>query len=282
MERMLRVFMALMVVTGLVACGDASSHVGAAGGGGLSGRIMLTGSSTAAPLVAEIGKRFEGLHPGVRVDVQTGGSGRGIADARSGAADIGMASRSLEKEEADLTSHRIAVDGVGLIVHKTNPVATLKVSQVIDIYTDRIKNWNDVGGPDRPITVVHKAEGRATLEVFLDHLEIENTEVKPDVIVGDNEQGVKTVAGAPGAIGYVSIGTAEADAAAGIAIRLIPLAGVAATRENVAAGTFPMSRPLMLVTKPSPAPLVQAFLEYAQSEAVHDLIEAQYFVPVVR
>lgn len=47
----------------------------------LSGKLVVTGASTLAPLIAEIGKRFESLYPKVRVDVQTGGSSRGIADA---------------------------------------------------------------------------------------------------------------------------------------------------------------------------------------------------------
>src|SRR5690554_2512410 len=86
----------------------------------LSGRLTLTGSSTVAPLVTEIAKRFEQRHPGVRIDVQTGGTGKGIADVRRGVADIAMASRPLASDEADLTAHRIAADGVGLIVHKSN------------------------------------------------------------------------------------------------------------------------------------------------------------------
>lgn len=68
------------------------------------GRVILTGSSTIAPLMAEIGKRFEERNPDIRVDVQTGGSSRGIADARSGLADIGMVSRALKSEEQDLAA----------------------------------------------------------------------------------------------------------------------------------------------------------------------------------
>ncbi len=66
-------------------------------------RLTLTGSSTIAPLALEIGKRFEQQNPGVRVDVQTGGSSRGVNDARTGLAGIGMASRALNESETDLT-----------------------------------------------------------------------------------------------------------------------------------------------------------------------------------
>jgi phosphate transport system substrate-binding protein len=246
----------------------------------IAGKLTLTGSSTIAPLCNEIAKRFERLHPAVRIDVQTGGSGKGIADARSGVADIGMASRALRDDETDLAAHPIAADGVGVIVHESNSVHALTDQEVVGIYSDRINNWRDVGGMDLPITVVHKAEGRATLEVFLDYFAMENPDVRPDVIVGDNEHGVKTVAGSEGAIGYVSIGTAEADAKSGLPIRLLPIAGVGATTQNVASGKFPMSRPLNLITTYSPSKLATQFIEFCQSTEVHDLIASQFFVPI--
>ncbi len=257
--------------------------LGGCGASSSTDRLVITGSSTVAPLATEMAKRFEELHPGVRIDVQTGGSGKGIADVRAGVADIGMASRNLKPDESDLTPHQIAADGVGLIVHQSNPVKALTEQQVRDIYEDRVSQWKDLGGGDLDITVVHKAEGRATLAVFLKHFGLDNTAVRPDVIVGDNEHGVKSVAGAPGAIGYVSIGTAEADIAAGVGIRLLPLNDVEATTANVASGDFPMSRPLLLVTgKDEVSPLASEFITFCQSPKVHDLVKSQYFVPVSR
>lgn len=241
-------------------------------------QITLTGSSTIAPLMGEIAKRFEEQHPGFRVDVQTGGSSRGVADARSGMADIGMASRDLKPDEADLLAFPIARDGVCIILHAENPVSELTNQQVVDIYTGRIANWQDVGGPDAEITVVNKAEGRSTLELFLAHFGIESQAIEADVVIGDNEQGVKTVAGNPHAIGYVSIGTAEYDAATGVPIKLLPINGVPANSENVANGTFPLARTLHLVTKEKPTGKSQALIEFSQSEQVHDLVKELSFV----
>jgi phosphate transport system substrate-binding protein len=68
-------------------------------GGTTRNKIVITGSSTVAPLVAEIAKQFEAKHPDIRVDVQTGGSSRGLTDARQGLADIGMVSRALTDKE---------------------------------------------------------------------------------------------------------------------------------------------------------------------------------------
>ena len=245
-----------------------------------TGNLVITGASTLAPLIAEIGKRFESLYPGVRIDVQSGGSSRGVADTLQGLADIGMVSRAIKEDERDLSAFPIARDGVCPILHQENPVQALTDEQVVSIYTGKITNWKAVGGTDKPITVVNKAEGRSTLEIFLHYFKLKNVDVKAQVVIGDNEQGVKTVAGNRNAIGYVSIGTAEYDSAHGVPIKLLPIGGVAASTETVQKGIFPLSRPLHLVTRSAPSGLAKAFIEYSQSKAVHDLIRQQYFVPL--
>ncbi len=245
-------------------------------------KLTLTGSSTVAPLATEIGKLFEKKNAGTRVDVQSGGSSRGVADARAGLADIGMISRALKPDEKDLTGFPIALDGIAIILNKVNAVATLSNDQIIEIYKGQIKNWKEVGGKDAPITVVNKAEGRSTLELFLSYFKITNTEIKASVVIGDNEQGVKTVAGNTNAIGYVSVGTAEFNAKDGVAIKVLPLQGIEATIATVKAGTFPLSRPLLLVIKGEPTALQKKFLDFAQSSEVTELIKREYFVPITK
>jgi phosphate transport system substrate-binding protein len=245
-----------------------------------TGKLVITGASTLAPLIAEIGKRFENLYPAVRVDVQSGGSSRGVADARQGLADIGMVSRAMKDDERDLSAFPVARDGVCPILHRENPVQALTDEQVVAIYTGKVTNWKSVGGTDAPITVVNKADGRSTLEVFLHYFKLKNVDIKAQVVIGDNEQGIKTVAGNRNAIGYVSIGTAEYDATHGVPIKLLPIGGVSASTESVQKGIFPLSRPLHIVTRTPPVGLAKAFIEYAQSKAVHDLIRQQYFVPL--
>ena len=243
-------------------------------------RLSLTGSSTVAPLALEIGKRFETLNAGVRIDVQTGGSSRGVTDVRAGLAEIGLVSRALKRDEGDLLAHTVALDGVGVIVHRSNRVRALSVAQLRALYRGEVRNWRELGGLDRAVTVVNKAEGRSTLELFADHLGLKNSEIRAQVVIGDNAQGIKTVAGNPGAIGYVSIGSAEFEAAQGAAIRLLPMDGVAASVANVRAHRFPLARPLNLVTRGLAQGLAAQFIAYARSAAVHDLIEAQFFIPI--
>ena len=243
-------------------------------------RLVITGSSTVAPLALEIAKRFEQQNPGVRIDVQTGGSSRGVADARSGAANIGMASRNLKESEQDLTAYTIARDGIGIIIHSDNKIAALSEQQIEEIFTGKISNWKDLGGADKRITVVNKAEGRSTLELFLAHFGLKNSQIKAQVIIGDNQQGIKTVSGNPYSIGYVSIGTAEFEAANGTPIKLLPMASIPASVDNVRNGTFPLARPLNLLTKGKAKGLAKQFIDFAQSTQVNDLIEAQFFVPL--
>lgn len=273
------VSLTLSISLGLNACTQ-SSQTSTQTSDQLQGKLVLTGSSTIAPLATEIGKRFESEHPKVRVDVQMGGSSRGIADARTGVANIGMVSRSLKDPEKDLQAFAIARDGIGIIVHKDNPLQSLTNQQIVEIYTGKTNNWQQVSGKNAPITVVNKAEGRSTLELFLSYFKLENSDVKASVVIGDNQQGIKTVAGNPNAIGYVSIGTAEYSINNGVPIKLLPLNGVAATTKNVQNGTFPLSRPLNLVTKTQPKGLDKAFIDFAQSPQVYDIVQQQDFVPV--
>ncbi|RMG08551.1 MAG: phosphate ABC transporter substrate-binding protein [Planctomycetota bacterium] len=254
---------------------------GSGRGGAEERTLVLTGSSTVAPLAAEVGKRFAALHPGVRVDVHTGGSSRGVADARRGLADLGMASRALRADEADLVAYPIARDGIALIAHASNPVRGLTREQVRAIYRGEARSWAAFGGPRTGrIVVVHKAAGHSTHDLFLAHFGLREREVRADVVVGDNAQGIKAVAGNPLALGYVSIGAASTDAARGVPLRLLALDGVAPTIEAVRSDRYPLERPLNLVARGPARGLAAAFVAYARSEAVADLVTGLGFVPL--
>ena len=243
-------------------------------------RIQVTGSSTVAPLMSDIGKKFEAKHPTVRVDVQTGGSSRGIADARTGMSHIGMVSRALKSNESKLLNFTIANDGIAVIVHASNPVRQMDHSQLVNIYSGEQITWPH--DPSAEIVVVNKAAGRSTLELFLKYLRLKPNEIEAHVIIGDNQQGIKVVAANPNAIGYVSIGTALYESSHGTPIRLVSLDGVAPTLENVTAGSYPIARPLNLVTRSQPSGVVRELIDFAKSSGVHDVVKQHYFVPVSR
>ena len=244
-------------------------------------KLVITGSSTIAPLMAELAERYE-AQTGVQVDVQSGGSGRGISDVRQGLADLGMVSRALKQDEQDLTGHVIARDGIALIVHAENPVAPLTRDQVIDIYTGKLDSWSLLGGADRPITVVHKADGRSTQELFLEHFGLHGDQIRADLVIGENQQGIKAVAGDPYAIGYVSIGTAVYEADHGVPLRLLPLQGVPASLATLDQGDYPLSRELNLVSQGELQAQAQALLDFISDPAQAEIYHAYYFLPATR
>lgn len=243
-------------------------------------KVIITGSSTIAPVISDLAKIYEGKHSKVRIDVQTGGSSRGILDARKGLAQIGMVSRALKKNENDLKHFTLAKDGLAIIVHKSNPVTELTEDQIKQIYVKKITNWKTVNGEDKKIVVVNKAEGRSTLELFLKFFKLKNSQIKPDIIIGDNEQGIKTVSKNPNAIAYVSIGAAEYNASVGVPLKLLKFKGVEAKVQNVENGTYPLVRELNLVTKEVPNGLVDKFIKYVLSKEASQTIKDYYFVPI--
>ena len=171
-------FFTLCAFIALAACSKPSSKdAGHDSNAPLQGTLLLTGSSTMAPLISDIAKRFELAHPNVQITVKTGGSMRGAQDAREGVADIGMASRALTAAESDLSGMPMARDGICLLVNKDNPVQSLTDAQVAAIYIGSVTNWKNVGGLDESITVITRAEGRSELELFLAYFKIKTTSV---------------------------------------------------------------------------------------------------------
>jgi len=277
------VALALLAVCGLGSCSKQTSSSQAGGSATpsaqLQGKLVLTGSSTLAPLIMKIGERFQQLHPGVEISVKTGGSARGVQDARQGTADIGMASRALTPDESDLVGLPIARDGICLLIHRDNPVRSLTDEQIAGIYTGAITNWKALGGPDAPITVTARSEGRSEVELFLHYFKLKKTDVHASIEAGDNDVGIKAVSADGNAIVYMSVGASERSARNGAPIRLLPITGVVASHQTIRTGDFPLSRPLTLVTEGFPKGLAKTFINYCLSSEVTDLIRQQDFVP---
>ena len=244
-------------------------------------RIQLSGSSTLGPLAEEIGKRYEELNPGVRIEVQTGGSSRGIAEAKSGLADIGMSSRALKSSEKDgRIAWPIAMDGVCFIVHKNNPVGELSRAQLLSILNADIDNWSELGGAEGSIIFINRAAGRSELELVTKFFDVKSAEINVDLVAGENQQGIKMVATTPKSICYMSVGASEDAIQHGEAIRTLPLDGVEASVSNVESGKFPLSRPLIFVTNDQPTEALTDFINFAQSDQVVDLLRELSYVPI--
>lgn len=241
--------------------------------------LRLTGSSTVTPLITEFAEQYQIKNPNIDFKIQTGGSNQGIEDVRTGANDIGMVSRSLKEDEQTLQVFTIAQDGIALLLHQSNPVSELSPQQIVDLYTGKINNWQQVGGDDMPITVLNKTPNHATLGLFTEYFDLTPAAIQSDQLVGDNEDMLKTVRETPSAIGYVSIGAAEYQIVHGLPLKLLPLEGVPATIENVSSGDFPLARPLNLITQTTPRGLQKDFIDFALSPDVENIIKRQAFVP---
>ena len=239
--------------------------------------VVVTGSRELAPLVREIGKRFEALHPDVRLNVQPTSSDRTVEETRQGLADVGMMARPLRPSEVGLTAYPLARDGIALVVNKSNPTSGLKTEQVASLYTRYLTSWKQVGGPERPVVLVDLEEGHAVRELFRQHFGIRTNTARADQVVATAEDVLRVVGKLPGALGYAPLGRAVT-AAAGQPIRLLKLDGVPATRATVAAGRYGLVRPLQLLLRPGALELAGEFVEYARSPTVHDLIELQGYV----
>jgi phosphate transport system substrate-binding protein len=102
-----------------------------------------------------IAEEYMRKHPEIQINVQGGGSTAGILAVQRGVCDIGMSSRELKKEEKELHRIVIARDGIVVIVNPKNKVDDLSSVEIRKIFSGKIKNWREVGGEEKPITVVY-------------------------------------------------------------------------------------------------------------------------------
>ena len=109
----------------------------------LSGTIVVSGSTSVAPLMERLKEAYEAINSDVTIEVHASGSTAGINAAISGLADIGMSSRELrENELADVNAIAIAFDGLAVIVNNENPTSNLTPEQIRQIFVGDITNWN--------------------------------------------------------------------------------------------------------------------------------------------
>ena len=241
--------------------------------------LRLTGSSTMGPLMTEVARRFQRHHPRIRVDVEMGGSGRGLSDVRQGRADIGMVSRALADGENDLYGIPIARDGVAVVVHRDNPLAALQREQLAGIYTGKITNWRQLGGADGPLRLLAgHANGGSTAQLT-HYLGLPYTAFAAPRGIDGNAERIRAVAADPLAIVYASLGQAERQLQAGLPIKLLALDGVAASSANIRNASYPMARPLTLVSRNVPAGAARQFTQFCATSQISDLVLAHDFVP---
>lgn len=222
--------------------------------------LILAGSTSVQPFAEALSEAYMKIHSEISIDVQGGGSSAGIMSAQTNTADIGMSSRNLKDEEKTLWSVEIARDGLAVIIHPDNPINSLTVAQVRDIYAGVITNWSQLGGKDKEIHVITREEGSGTRSAF-EGLVMNKVEIDPHSIVQDSNGTVRQLVGDDKyAIGYISLGLVNDN------VKALELDGVVASRENVINGTYILSRPYLFVTAAEPVGEVKKFIDFVLSE----------------
>jgi phosphate transport system substrate-binding protein len=182
-----------------------------------------------------------------------------------------MASRTLSTEEAQgIDQFQIAFDVLAIVVHPDNPVKTLTLAQIEDIYFGKVTNWKDLGGLDQPIVPVQREISSGSRGAFDEMVLKKQTatasNVETAVTAGD---AAARISSEEGAIGYLGFGNLEKS------ITVVAVNGVIPTQVTAKDGTYPLVRPLILMTGPLTQPLAQIFIDYVLSpvgqKAVNDL-----------
>ena len=241
--------------------------------------LVVTGSSTVYPLMMDIVRRFEGSHPGVSIDVRSVGSAKGIADLRGGRSDIAMVSRQLVDNERELFAFPLCRDGAAIVVHRDNPLTGLGSQQLAQLVTGRITDWQQLGAPAGAIKLAWRTEGQAIPELVVQHLKLRHVQIRSHTTIFENADAVAFVANDRNAITVAALGVAERSLKSGAAIKLLAYQGIPASTRAVRDHTYLLSRPLLLVTRSTPAGLQKQLVDYAASGAVTDLAEKHGFVP---
>lgn len=267
---------------GLVALLGAATLTGCGGGSDSAdetSEIVIAGSTSVQPLSEELAKTYMEANEGVTITVQGGGSGQGAKSIAEGIAQIGALSREVKDEEKDSVGNEyvIALDGVGLIVHKDVKADDLTIEQIRDIYLGEITNWKEVGGDDVEISVVSREEGSGTRGAFVELTGVEEDDedrtTDNALIQSSTGAVVKTVAETPNSIGYVSLEAIDDT------VKTVKVEGVEPSNETVLDGTYKIKRPFIYITPADENPEAVKFIEFVMSDEGKAAIEENGFIP---
>jgi phosphate transport system substrate-binding protein len=228
--------------------------------------VIVAGSTSVQPYAEVLAEEFMILHPDIVIDIQGGGSSAGIMAAKTGTSNLGMSSRVLKDDETSLWYVEIARDGLAVIINPDNPISNLTLEQISDIYSAKITNWSELGGPDEKIHIITREDGSGTRDAFV-NLVMGESSITPKAIVQDSNGAVRQlVADDPNAIGFISLGLVDDT------VKALELDGVAATRENVLNGTYNLSRPFLFIAQSEPTGQTKEFLDFVLSPEGQQLL----------
>lgn len=267
----------------LAGCGGTKGQ-GAAPGGAkeeLAGSITVVGSTAMQPLVEVAAQQFTQKNPKAQVVVQGGGSGTGLSQVAAGAAHIGNSDIFAEEKQgidaSQLVDHKICAQGFALVVHPGVSVDSLTKQQIKDIFTGKVTNWKEVGGPDQKIVIIHRPKGSGTRATFVRYV-MDGVEDRAQGMEQDSSGAVrKVVSETPGAISYLALPYLDKS------LKALKIDGVEPTVENITTGKYPFWSYAHMYTKGQPQGLAKAFIDYMLSGEVQEqIVPKMGYIPITK
>lgn len=251
-------------------------------GSAFAGDLVIKGSTTVLPIAQAAAEKYMEMDKEVSISVSGGGSGNGIKAIIDGTTDIADASRFIKDKEVKAAVENgsypvpfaVALDALLPVVHPSNPVTGLTSEQLRDIYTGKITNWSEVGGPSKAIAVVGRDTSSGTYETWEGKI-LHKEKVTPRaMVVASNGAMVQTVAKNPLAIGYIGIGYLDDS------VKALTVDGMTGSAETARNGDYPVSRYLFMFTRGWPKGDTLNFINFVLSDAGQEIVARTGYVPI--
>jgi phosphate transport system substrate-binding protein len=251
--------------------------------------ITVKGSDTMIILAQKWAEVYMAKYRDVKLQVTGGGSGIGIAALLNRGTDVATASRPMKPAEIAQclrlfgrrpTEYKVALDGLTVYVHESNPVKDLSLEQLRLIFTGKIRNWKEVGGPDARITVYSRENSSGTYEFFKEHVLLGRDFTARAQTMPGTAAVIQAVAKDKNGIGYG--GVAYAKGVKALAVRREPASEpIAPTEEAVVKGIYPIWRFLFMYVNPElDKGQIADFIKWVRSDEGQKVVADVGFYPL--
>ena len=247
--------------------------------------LVIPGSGACETVLTQLAQAFNKAHPGYTVIIpkSTGSSG-GIRSVEEGAYPMGRVARHLKASEqgADLKILPFASDAVVFAVGEAVKIKSLSSDQLADIFKGKVKNWNELGGPDFSIRVLARQADETSLEIIRKFLPSFRTlDITADAKIAYHDyQMVDLLKKYSGGIGFLTFGSLSDPVSS---IRVLALDGILPAPDNLSSGSYPLKLSLGFVYKKDQLNgLSSKFLNFVFSDAGRGIIKHLGLFPVER
>lgn len=286
-----KILAGVLALATLAGCGGTSSDTATdkpeaetASGDSFSGTVTASGSSALLPLAQAAADKFMESNPDLVITVNGGGSGEGLKQVADGSVDIGNSDVSAEEKlDADvaktLTDHEVAIVAMAPVVNKDLGITSLTTDQLVSIFTGKVTNWKDVGGPDEEILLVTRPSSSGTRATFKKWALNGEEEASNEALETDDSGTlVQTVSTNKGAIGYVALSYLVNNTD----VQAVAIDGVEPTLENAYSGDYKVWSYEHMYTNGEGSKEAQAFIEYMCGDEFSSEVEKMGYGVVSR